>query len=65
MFIFAAIEQEAIQFYQETFHHSPENCHEYPLDFEITRGNEVISFREMRREYVRFPALAECFVKMV
>ena len=38
VFIFAATDREAIQFYTETFHQSPVNCHEYSLDFELTRG---------------------------
>lgn len=58
VFIFARSEQEAIQFYIDTFQQSPLNCHEYPLDFEIARGKGAISFRDMRREYESFPAIA-------
>ncbi|WP_442600002.1 hypothetical protein [Neobacillus sp. D3-1R] len=65
VFIYAFNQQAAIQCYKENFHQSPLNCHEYPLDFELTRGNDVISFREMRKEFERFPAVAGCFRKMV
>ncbi|WP_040209151.1 hypothetical protein [Neobacillus jeddahensis] len=61
IFIFAASEQEAIQFYRTTFHQTPLNCHEYSLDFQLTRGKEVISFREMRKDFMSFPAIAGCF----
>ena len=61
VFIFAASEDEAIQLYTETFHRKPLNCHEYPLDFELTRGNGVISFRDMRKDFMSFPAIAGYF----
>ncbi|MBZ5753650.1 hypothetical protein [Metabacillus rhizolycopersici] len=35
VFIFAESGQKAIQFYLETFHQAPLNCHEYSLDFEL------------------------------
>jgi hypothetical protein len=58
VFIFAASQEEAIQFYTESFLQTPLNCHEYPLDFELSRGNGVISFRDMRKEFESFPAIA-------
>jgi hypothetical protein len=61
VFIFAESEQEAIQFYTETFYHAPLNCHEYSLDFELVRGNGVVSFREIRKEFMGFPAIAGYF----
>ena len=61
VFIFAASDREAIQFYTETFHQSPLNCHEYSLDFELSRGKGGISFREMRKEFDSFPAIAWYF----
>ncbi|WHY84038.1 hypothetical protein QNH39_15245 [Neobacillus novalis] len=61
IFIFAASEQEAIKFYRSTFHQTPLNCHEYPLDFELCRGNGGISFRDMRKEFMSFPAIAGRF----
>ncbi|MFB6466820.1 hypothetical protein ACE38V_08340 [Cytobacillus sp. Hz8] len=64
VFIFANSEQEAIQFYTENFQQSPLNCHEYTLDFQLARGNEVISFRDMRKEFERFPAIAGYFGRM-
>ena len=61
VFIFAANKEEAIQFFTKRFHHSPVNCHEYSLDFELTRGMGDISFREMRKEFLSFPAIAGYF----
>jgi hypothetical protein len=63
VFIYAGSEQEAIQFYTNTFYQSPLNCHEYTLDFQLARGNEVISFRDMRKEFESFPAIAGYFNK--
>ncbi|TWD92217.1 hypothetical protein FB550_12029 [Neobacillus bataviensis] len=61
VFIFAKNEQEANQFYKKTFQQMPMNCHEYYLDFKFTRGDGVISFREMRKEFESFPAIAGYF----
>ncbi|MEW9053624.1 MAG: hypothetical protein AB2392_20855 [Neobacillus sp.] len=63
VFIFANSEQEAIQFYTETFHQYPLNCHEYPLDYQFARGKEEISFWDLRKEFVTFPAVAGYFSK--
>ncbi|WP_045521335.1 hypothetical protein [Neobacillus niacini] len=63
VFIFAASREEAIHFYKRTFPQPPLNCHEYSLDFQLTRGNDVISFREMRKEFDCFPAIAGWFEK--
>jgi hypothetical protein len=63
VFIFAGSEEEAIQFYKKTFHKSPGNCHEYSLDSQFYRGNDVISFRDMRKEYEVFPAIAGYFTR--
>jgi hypothetical protein len=65
VFIFAESEQKAIKFYIETFRHAPLNCHEYSLDFEIVRGHGVISFREMRKEFMGFPVVAGYFERVV
>jgi hypothetical protein len=64
VFIFAASEEEARHHYWETFHQLPLNCHEYPLGFQLTRGNGEVSFREMRRELVRFPAVVGYYERM-
>ncbi|MBM7602548.1 hypothetical protein JOC75_000518 [Metabacillus crassostreae] len=61
VFIFADSKQKAIQFFKETFGHVPMNCHAYSLDYELTRGNEVVSFRKMRMEYECFPVVAGFF----
>ncbi|TDK64150.1 hypothetical protein E2K98_04620 [Bacillus salipaludis] len=62
-FIYASSQEEAIQFYNQSFQKTPLNCHEYPLDLELTRGNGVISFREMKKEFKSFPAIAGYFVR--
>lgn len=64
VFIFAGSEEEAIQYYVQTFHQSPLNCHEYLLDFQLIRGKEVISFRDMRKDIESFPAIAGYFMKL-
>ena len=61
VFIFAGSHKEAIQFYTETFHQNPLNCHEYSLDYQLDRGNGVISFRDMRKEFEIIPAIAGYF----
>ena len=63
VFIFAARQQDAIQLYTETYHQMPLNCHEYLLDFQFARGKEVISFRDMRKEFVSFPTVVGCYRK--
>jgi hypothetical protein len=63
VFIYSASQQEAIQFYTKTFHQTPLNCHEYSIDFQLARGNNVISFRDLRKEYKRFPVIAGYFNK--
>ena len=61
VFIFVASQQEAIQFYTKTYHQTPLNCHEYSLDYQLSRGNEVISFRDMRKEFTSIPTIAGYF----
>lgn len=61
VFICAHSPEEATRFYVETYQHQPMNCHEYPLDFEVVRGNGVVSFREMRKEFVGFPVVGGVF----
>lgn len=63
VFVFAASQEEAIGFYTELFHRAPLNCHEYSQDFELARGNSVISFREMKKEFERFPAVAGFYMR--
>jgi hypothetical protein len=61
VFIFAASQQEAIQFYFNKFYQNPLNCNEYSLDFQLDRGNDAISFRDMRKEFESTPAIAGYF----
>jgi hypothetical protein len=65
VFIYAVSQQDAIQYYTETFLQTPWNCQEYPLDFELARGNAVVTFRDLRKEFVSFPAMAGYFEKMM
>lgn len=58
VFIFAKSREEAVQFYHDLFKRKPLNCHEYPLDFELEKGMGVVTFREMRKEYDKFPVIA-------
>lgn len=58
VFIFANSQEKAIQFFTNTFHQPPITCQEYSLDFQLTRGNGFISFRDMRKEFASFPVLA-------
>lgn len=60
-FIFAGSKEKAIQFYTMTFNKIPMNCHEYPLDFQLARGNEVVTFRDLRKEFQEFPAIVGYF----
>jgi hypothetical protein len=62
-FIYASSQEEAIQFYTKSFHKTPLNCHEYPLDLELTRGNGVLTFRDMKKEFKSFPAIAGYFAR--
>ncbi|MGX6443597.1 hypothetical protein ACWM35_10325 [Neobacillus sp. K501] len=61
VFIFAGSTHEAIHYFEETLHQSPWNCHEYPLDFQLVRGKEVFSFRDMKKGFESFPAIAGYF----
>src|SRR4051794_38704839 len=61
VFIFAYNKHEAVQFYLKIFNQSPLNCHEYTLDYQLSRGNSAISFREMRKEFEIIPAIAGYF----
>jgi hypothetical protein len=63
VFIFATRQQEAIQLYTDTYHQLPLNCLEFLLDFQLIRGNEIISFRDMRKEFMSFPAVVGCYRK--
>ncbi|MGF6950222.1 hypothetical protein QF028_002727 [Neobacillus sp. B4I6] len=65
VFIFAGSPKEAIQFYTETFHQNPLNCHVYSLDYQLVRGNDVISFRDMRKEFMSITAIAGYFKREI
>lgn len=64
VFIFAANKQEAIQYFSKTFHQRPLNCCEYLLEYEFARGNEITTFREMKRDHEKFPTIAGYYEKI-
>lgn len=57
VFVFAKDPQQAVDFIKWTWNIIPRNCHEYSLDFTIVRGNEAVSFRELRKDYLAFPSV--------
>ncbi|MEB3752511.1 hypothetical protein MKY25_01580 [Geobacillus sp. FSL W8-0032] len=57
-FVFAVNEEEAIQFFRNTFKRHPYNCHQQLMDFPMTRGRETVTFRDIKKEHEKFPALA-------
>lgn len=63
VFIFAKSKEEAIHYYQKTFRKAPLNCYEYPLDYRICRGNDFLSFRDLKKEMTEFPVIAGYFEK--
>jgi hypothetical protein len=63
VFIYASSQEEAIQFYNHSFHQTPLNSHEYQLEFEITRESGIISFRDLKKEFRSFPVIAGYFMK--
>jgi CheY-like chemotaxis protein len=63
VFIFAANEQEAVDYFANNFHQPAINCREILLDYEITRGNEVTTFRTLRKDYEKFPVIVGYFEK--
>lgn len=63
VYIFAKNEQEAITHYIKTYKMSPVNCTEHSLDMEVIRGKKVITFRDLKKEYEKFPVIVGFFEK--
>ncbi|MFB3167580.1 hypothetical protein P5G62_010710 [Neobacillus sp. 179-C4.2 HS] len=63
VFIFAANLKDAIHFYNRTFLRPPLNCHLYSLDVDFYICNDVISFRDSRKEIEQFPAIAGYYTR--
>ncbi|MEH7122085.1 hypothetical protein V7127_02450 [Bacillus sp. JJ1773] len=57
VFVYANNQQEAIELFQRTLRTRPKNCHEYSMDFVIEKGNRFISFRDLKKEFTKFPDL--------
>lgn len=60
-FVFAKDELEAINFTKNKLNENPSNCIEYMMDVEMEKGNRILSFRDMKKEYQSFPELAGYF----
>lgn len=60
-FVFAKNAEEAMEFTKSKLKENPRNCHEYLLDIEMERGERALTFRDMKKEYDSFPALAGYF----
>jgi len=60
-FIFAQNKGATIEYFMNIFHQRPLNCVKLLLDYEVIRGNEVTTFRELQKEFTEFPVLAGIF----
>jgi len=65
VFIFAEDTESAKKHFFKLYHTKPINCHEYPLDTLMARGNEFITFRDIRKEHDQFPALCGVYFKAI
>lgn len=57
VFVFAKDPQQAVSFIRNKWKIQPRNCQEYSLDFTIMRGKEFVSFRDMKKDFLSFPAI--------
>lgn len=62
-FVFAKSEDEATEYFKQTFKKKVLSCYELSLDTPMARGNRILNFREMRKEHNEFPVLAGTYVK--
>lgn len=63
VFIFASSAEEATQFYIKTYHKPPLNCQQQLLEYELVRGNETLTFRDLKKEHVKFPEVTGWYVR--
>lgn len=56
VYVYAANEQDAIHLFKRTFRKAPLEVDECPLETEIMVGNQVMTFRELKKTYNHFPA---------
>lgn len=63
VFIFAESVLDAVIHYVRTYRIPPLNCHEYSLDIEIIKKNEVMTFREMKKQHFKFPAITGVYLR--
>ena len=57
VFLFAKDPHQAVSYIRKEWKIQPRNCQEYSLDFTIMRGNEFVSFRDMKKDFFSFPAI--------
>jgi hypothetical protein len=57
VFVLAKDPQQAVSFIRNKWKIPPRNCQEYSLDFTIMRGKEFVSFRDMKKDFLSFPAI--------
>ena len=57
VFVFAKDTQMATDYIKKNWKIQPRNCYEYSLDYTIIRGKECISFRDMKKDFLSFPAV--------
>jgi hypothetical protein len=57
VFVFAKDPQQAVSFIRKKWKIQPRNCQEYSLDYTIMRGKEFVSFRDMKKDFLTFPAI--------
>jgi len=63
VFVYAKNPNQAACFVKHSLNVIPRNCHEYSLDFSIVRGNEFVSFRELKKNLYSSPALIGIYQK--
>ncbi|WP_061566356.1 hypothetical protein [Heyndrickxia coagulans] len=57
-FVFAECKQDAKLFFHSLFNREPFNCLEFDMDFGLLRGRQYVTFRQLRKEITKTPALA-------
>ena len=57
VFVYAKDAQTATAYIKNNWKIQPLNCHEYLLDNTIMSGKEFISFRDLKKDFLSFPAL--------
>jgi hypothetical protein len=61
VFVFAKDPQQAVAFIRNKWKVHPRNCQESSLDFTIMRGQEIVSFRDIKKDFLSFPTIIGLF----